>query len=133
MNKINLVKLAMGLMMALSFVANANAADVELGWTDITPCVRTNWNQVYNASVDTTEQRLVASLHYDTTVTGSNVENYVATCAAEAAAAAGIAALTSDGIAGAPVFWGAFQECLGDQYSMLINLSLNLNSQCVGW
>jgi hypothetical protein len=120
-------------------VARAETNRVEVGWMDVQPCSRVSSSgenilgDWFPDTVETTEQRASLNLTY-TYPTVGEIEDRVKTCGADAAAAAGIAALVSDGAAAGPTFWTALKVCLSEQgIEELSDLELSVDYQCVGW
>ncbi len=135
MKKANLSLFALLFTVAIGFAGQAHAQDVELGWMNIDRCRTVEWRNdgIFGTPSPTyhdSEQRMYATLHY-TSITAESVGNYVASCAAQAAGAAGITALISDGAAAGPVFYEYLENCLGDTYYKIANLSISFDSRCM--
>lgn len=108
--------------------------EIELGWMNITPCVKVEWRPFPQAPViKTAAQRLTGYVSFDAEGWRDDMIAGVKDCAIAAfAAAGGIGALSGNPGAFYPVFVGAFMPCVTGKFAdtTLSNVHLDTRTVC---
>ena len=113
------------------------SAEVELGWTVITPCSRVDW---VNSSIPgvkvpvvrTAEQRLYAYAVVESDNMRDEALGAVKDCALGAlAAAGGIGAITANPGAATGTFTAAFLACFGARFADIVIRNVRLETRAV--
>jgi len=110
-----------------------NNGRVQLGWTDLTPCSKVEWRQVYNTTAVTAEQRLYGYAYLDQAAL-NNAKTDIEQCLVQAVGACGIDSLTARPAACLPKFKGALGACLKDrnvEQTVVNSVRLIAESQCM--
>jgi len=106
---------------------------VKLGWTNITPCSKIEWRQVYNATLKTAEQRLYGYAYVDQAAL-NRAKTDIEQCLVQAVGACGIASLTASPAACLPAFKVQFAACLKGrnvEQTVVNSVRLSAESQCM--
>lgn len=106
---------------------------VQLGWTNITPCSKMEWRQVYNATLKTAEQRLYGYAYVDQAAL-NRAKTDIEQCLVQAVGACGIASLTASHAACLPAFKVQFAACLKGrnvEQTVVNSVRLSAESQCM--
>lgn len=110
-----------------------NSGRVALGWTNLTPCSKVEWRQVYNTTVVTAEQRLYGYAYVDQSAL-KNAKTDIEQCLVQAVGACGIASLTASPAACLPAFKVQFGACLKSrnvEQTVVNSVRLSAESQCM--
>ncbi len=117
-------------------VAFAEEMDVPLGWGNITPCSKVEWNNngfagLPSPTLRTAEQRVYASARINAPDAGS-IQNDLQQCAVQGVSAAGLTAIIASPGAAMPAFAAQFGSCLESRGKNYSSISLNVSEgQCM--
>jgi len=121
--------------------AKAEEVEVWHGWMNLTPCSTLEWTNdgpfgtpspTYRSSPQELHTSIVADITTPTELM-NQVKNDCIQCGVQGAAAAGAAALASEGVAGWPVFTATFWACLQNRtehYAAVKSIGWRQNSMC---
>ncbi len=105
---------------------------IKLGELTITPCSKTEWRQLYNATTKFGEQRLAAYLHINSQNFNS-ARQICENCAREATVAATISSIFTSASAALPAFKVTFAACLANNNidkNIADSISLSTETTC---
>lgn len=109
--------------------------EVQLGWANIVPCSKVEWNNngIFGTpapTLRTAEQRVYA-IAVVNAPDASGIQRDVTDCALQGAAAAGLSSIIASPAAAVPSFKAGFAACMSARASDWTGFSLRVTSSCM--